>query len=235
MRVRIGTSGFSYKKWRGVFYPDDLPASEMLRFYASQFGSVELNNTFYRMPTAATLSGWAEQVPHDFCFALKASRHITHQQRLKQAGEAVAFLCEQAQSLGDRLGPLLFQLPPNFRKDVGRLSEFVALLPAGQRAAFEFRHPSWSEPDVCEVLRQVNAALCVADVEGPPPAVVTTANWGYLRLRRTAYSDAELAHWAAIVRAQPWDDAYVYFKHEDKGTGPALARQFASALAGAAP
>ena len=169
MRVRIGTSGFSYKEWKGSFYPEDLPASAMLSFYASRFPTVEINNTFYRMPTASVLSSWAEQVPDGFTFALKASQRITHRARLKDAGDSVEFFFRVATTLGDRLGPVLFQLPPNLKKDLPRLSDFLRLLPAGSRSAFEFRHVSWFEDHVFDALRAAGAALCVAEDEARGP------------------------------------------------------------------
>jgi uncharacterized protein YecE (DUF72 family) len=229
MRLLTGTSGYSYKEWKGSFYPDDLPAAKMLPFYAEHFRTVEINNTFYRMPKADTIRTWGAQVPDGFTFAIKASRRITHNARLRNAGDSLMFLCEQAAALGDKLGPLLFQLPPNLKVDVDRLREFLALMPANRRAAFEFRHPSWHDEPVFAALRDHNAALVTADTEADDrdaAQIVATADWGYLRLRRCDYTDDHLADWARRIAAQPWTDAYVYFKHEDEGTGPALAKRF---------
>ncbi len=225
LRVRVlpGTSGFSYKEWKGSFYPEDLPNAEMLRFYAERFPAVEINNTFYRMPKAALLAGWAEQVPEHFRFVLKASQRITHHKRLKEASEEVDYFLRVASTLGDRLGPVLFQLPPNLKKDLPRLSAFLEALPPATRAAFEFRHASWFEDDVFEALRSRGAALCIAEDEDLAAPLVATAGWGYLRLRRQDYGDAEVDAWAERIRAQAWDEAYVFFKHEDSGTGTRLA------------
>ncbi len=223
MHVLAGTSGFSYKEWKGSFYPEDLPAEEMLSFYAARLPAVEINNTFYRMPKPALLSSWAEQVSPQFRFVLKASQRITHHKRLKEAGSEVAYFFQTASTLGDRLGPALFQLPPNLKKDLPRLEAFLAVLPEGARAAFEFRHASWFEDDVFEALRGRGAALCVAEDEELATPLVATAGWGYLRLRRQDYDDAAVAAWAEKVRGQTWSEAYVFFKHEDAGSGPRLA------------
>ena len=231
MQLFVGTSGFSYKEWKGSFYPEDLPASEMLRFYASKLPAVEINNTFYRMPKAALLSSWAEQVPDGFRFVLKASQRITHHKRLKEAADEVGYFFRVAETLGDRLGPTLFQLPPNLKKDLPRLSDFLGSLPAAARAAFEFRHASWFEDDVFEALRSRGAALCIAEDEDLATPPVATAGWGYLRLRRPDYGEAEVADWADRIRSQAWDDAYVFFKHEDAGAGPRLAAQLLSRFA----
>jgi uncharacterized protein YecE (DUF72 family) len=223
MRVFPGTSGFSYKEWKGSFYPEDLPDSEMLRFYSSRLPSVEINNTFYRMPRASLLESWAEQVPDGFSFALKAAQQITHRKRLKDAGDAVSYFLQVATTLGDRLGPVLFQLPPNLKKDLARLAEFLAQLPRSFRAAFEFRHESWFDEDVFSALSDAGAALCWAEDERLATPNRSTAGWGYLRLRRQDYGEAEVAAWADRIRAQTWSEAYVFFKHEDAGTGPRLA------------
>ena len=230
MQVRVGTSGFSYKEWKGSFYPEDLPASEMLRFYAARLPAVEINNTFYRMPKAQMLSQWAEQVPDGFSFALKAPQRITHFQRLKEASDSVDFFFQAASTLGDRLGPVLFQLPPNFKKDLPRLTDFLGALPATARAAFEFRHESWFEDPVYEALRSRGAALCIAEDEGLSTPPVATTGWGYLRLRRQDYGEEALATWAERVRSQPWSEAFVFFKHEEEGKGPALAGQLTKIL-----
>ncbi|HKF43641.1 MAG TPA: DUF72 domain-containing protein [Thermoanaerobaculia bacterium] len=226
MRILAGTSGFSYKEWKGSFYPEDLPDAEMLRYYAGKLSAVEINNTFYRMPRSEMLSKWAEQVPDGFLFALKASQQITHRKRLKEAGDAVAYFFKIAVTLGDRMGPVLFQLPPNFKKDLPRLTEFLAVLPPASRCAFEFRHPSWFEDDVFEALKSRGCALCIAEDEDLATPFVSTAGWGYLRLRRQDYSEEDLRDRAGRLLSQPWSDAFVFFKHEEEGTGPRLAGQF---------
>jgi uncharacterized protein YecE (DUF72 family) len=233
MRVLVGTSGYSYKEWKGSFYPADIKNEDMLRYYAERLPTVEINNTFYRMPTKTLVARWAEEVPEGFTFVLKVSQRITHQKRLHGAGEDVAYFFETASALGARLGPALFQLPPFLKKDAERLREFLAGLPAGRLAAFEFRHPSWFDDETYEALRAGGAALCAADTdesgdEGAP--IVSTAGWGYLRLRRSDYSDADLAAWAERVRSQGWERAFVFFKHEDAGKGPALAARFRTLL-----
>ena len=227
MKLYVGTSGYSYKEWKGNFYPEDLSAKHMLRYYGERFRTVEINNTFYRMPKAAVLEAWAGEVPADFRFVLKASQRITHVQRLKDAGDSVSYLLEVSGALRERLGPLLFQLPPGLKKDATRLREFLALLPGEPRAAFEFRHPSWFDEEVFGLLRDHRAALCIADAEGDLEVpLVATADWGYLRLRRPDYGDAELKTWVKRVREQDWRDALVFFKHEDEGKAPQLATRF---------
>jgi uncharacterized protein YecE (DUF72 family) len=227
MNLYVGTSGYSYKEWKGTFYPEDLPGKQMLRFYGEYFRTVEINNTFYRMPDTSVLQAWAGAVPADFKFVLKAPQTITHIQRLKGAGASVSQLLEVAEALKGRLGPLLFQLPPNLKKDAPRLREFLALLPRRRRAAFEFRHPSWFDEEILGLLRRHRAALCIAEAEdGPEVPFVATADWGYLRLRRPDYGDAELKTWAKRVREHDWRDAFVFFKHEDEGKGPRMAKRF---------
>ncbi len=230
MRVLTGTSGYSYKEWKGLFYPEDLPADGMLRYYAERLSAVEINNTFYRMPKAEILSRWAEQVPDRFRFALKASQQITHRQRLKESAEAVAYFFRVAATLGDRLGPVLFQLPPNFRKDLPRLTSFLEVLPPASRCAFEFRHESWFSDEVFDALKARGCALCLAEDEELATPFVATAGWGYLRLRRQDYGEQDLAERAARLSAQPWEEAYVFFKHEEGGKGPALAEQMTRIL-----
>ncbi|HVQ53570.1 MAG TPA: DUF72 domain-containing protein, partial [Thermoanaerobaculia bacterium] len=210
MRVLTGTSGFSYKEWKGTFYPEDLAADAMLAYYAERLPAVEINNTFYRMPKPALLEGWAAQVPEAFRFVLKASQRITHHKRLKEAGDEVAYFFGVAATLGERLGPALFQLPPNLKKDLPRLDAFLQTIPEGRRAAFEFRHASWFEEDVFHALRSRGAALCIAEDEELATPLVATADWGYLRLRRQDYGDADVAAWAERVRGQKWDEAYVF-------------------------
>lgn len=227
MNLHVGTSGYSYKEWKGTFYPDDMPGKGMLRFYGERFRTVEINNTFYRMPKAEVLLAWADEVPVDFRFALKAPRSITHIKRLKDAEDSVPYLFKTASVLKDRLGPLLFQLPPNLKKDVPRLRTFLGLLPSGYRIAFEFRHESWFDDEVFAVLRNHRAALCIAETDdGPDVPFMPTADWGYLRLRRTDYGEAELKRWARLVREQDWRDVFIFFKHEDEGKAPYMAEKF---------
>ena len=203
----------------------------MLSFYASRLGSVEINNTFYRMPKTDLLEGWRDAVPDGFRFALKASRRITHQQRLRDAGDSVDYLFRTAGVLGERLGPFLFQLPPYLRRDIDRLSSFLDVLPDGMRAAFEFRHASWFDDDVFSLLAGAGASLCIADAGGDHDApLVATADFGYLRLRREDYDEAALRTWAERIRRQTWGETYVFFKHEDEGAGPRMAAQFEALL-----
>jgi uncharacterized protein YecE (DUF72 family) len=227
MNLYVGTSGFSYKEWKGNFYPKDLPAAQMLKYYGERFRTVEINNSFYRMPKSSVLEGWAAEVPAEFRFVLKASQRITHFQRLKDVGESVKYLLEVAASLGEKLGPLLFQLPPDLKKDLPRLRDFLKLLPRHGRAAFEFRNQSWFDEEVFTVLRDHQAALCIAEAENKLEIpFVSTADWGYLRLRMPDYGDAELTEWLKRVRSQNWGDAFVFFKHEDEGKGPRMAKRF---------
>jgi uncharacterized protein YecE (DUF72 family) len=227
MNVYAGTSGYAYKEWKGPFYPEDLPEKQMLHFYSERFRSVEINNTFYRMPKASVLAAWASEVPADFRFVLKASQRITHMQRLKDAGDSVSYLLNVAGTLEERLGPLLFQLPPFLKKDAERLREFLALLPRGCRAAFEFRHQSWFDEEIFGLLRDHQRALCIAEAENDLDIpFMSTADWGYLRLRKPDYGDAELKTWVARVREPAWQDVFVFFKHEDEGKAPLMAQRF---------
>jgi uncharacterized protein YecE (DUF72 family) len=219
-----GTSGYSYKEWHGHFYPEKLHADERLHYYAERFPTVEINNTFYRMPASSMLAQWAEQVPASFTFTLKAPRRITHIQRLREAESNVQAFVERAAVLGDKLGVLLFQLPPFLRKDLPRLTDFLALLPAGTRAAFEFRHDSWQDDEIYAALRARDMSLCVTDTdEGDTPFVVTT-DWGYVRLRRTHYDERDLDAWAARIAEKAVARTYVYFMHEDEALGTRFAR-----------
>ncbi len=227
MRLQAGTSGFSYDEWKGAFYPEELPADGRLGYYSSRLPAVEINNTFYRMPRKALVESWASQVPAGFRFAFKAPQRISHQKRLKGAEEDLRILLEQLGPAGERLGAILIQLPPSLKKDLPRLTAFLELLPGSARVAFEFRHPSWSDEEVVGALRAKGCALVLSDVdEEPPSALVPTAAFGYLRLRRAAYSSADLARWVEQIRAQPWDEVFVFFKHEEAGTGPRLAGEF---------
>jgi uncharacterized protein YecE (DUF72 family) len=218
VEIRVGTSGYAYKEWRGSFYPEKLKSAEMLRYYAGRFSAVEINNTFYKLPERGTLERWASEVPESFVFVLKASQRITHRQRLSpESKETVDYLLDVASALGPRLGPILFQTPPFLKKDIGRLRSFLDLLPRERPFAFEFRHETWRDDEVHETLRGRNAALVCADTDsgeaGAP--VVPTADWGYLRLRRSEYDEAALSAWLARIRSQPWRQAFVFFKHED--------------------
>jgi uncharacterized protein YecE (DUF72 family) len=227
MNLYVGTSGYSYKEWKGTFYPEDMPADGMLRYYGERFRTVEINNTFYRLPKASVLEAWAAQVPAEFKFVLKASKRITHIGRLKDVGDPTAYLLEVAGTLKDRLGPLLFQLPPNLKKDLPRLRDFLALLPPDRRAAFEFRHQTWFDDEVLGLLRERRAALCIAEAEeGVEVPFVSTADWGYIRLRMQDYTDADLKTWLKRVQGETWKDAFVFFKHEDAGKGPKMAKRF---------
>ncbi len=224
MRLFVGTSGFSYPEWRGGFYPADLGEDKMLRYYAERLPSVELNNTFYRMPRAELIERWRAEVPEDFCFAVKAPRRITHIARLKNTGEEVAYLDRVIGTLGARLGPILFQLPPFLKKDAPLLEAFLAELPKSMKPAFEFRHVSWFDDETYAILRAAGAALVGGDVdEGPSPPLVATADFGYLRLRAASYDAEGLAEWSRRIAEQPWQAAYVYLKHEY--LGPSYAKR----------
>lgn len=227
MNLHVGTSGYSYPKWKGVFYPQKLPVKQMLRFYGEHFRTVEINYTFRRLPAASVLQTWASMVPADFQFVLKAPQQITHVQRLQDANASVASFLDIASQLKERLGPLLFQLPPTLKKDTPRLRAFLALLPLERRVAFEFRQPSWFDDEVFGLLRAHGAALCLADADDDLVVpVVATAAWGCLRLRRPDYDETALKAWVECVRQQGWRDAFVFFKHEDEGRGPQLAQRF---------
>jgi uncharacterized protein YecE (DUF72 family) len=231
MKVWIGTSGYNYPEWKGTFYPLKLPAAKMLPFYAQRFSTVEINATFYRMPTAKTVAGWAASTPDDFVFVLKAPQRITHQARLKpEAAEPLRYFSEVARQLGTKLGPVLFQLPPYFKKDLARLADFIALLSPGMRAAFEFRHQSWFADEIYELLRSKGLALCIADTEKGSTALTATGAFGYLRLRAEAYSDADLASWVERIGdlGKSWREVFVFFKHEESGAGPRLAEKMRS-------
>ena len=231
-RVLVGTSGYNYAEWKGSFYPDKLSPRKMLPFYAERFPTVEINYTFYRMPTERLLAGWSDQTPDHFRFTLKAPRRITHEARLRGCGDAAGAFCGAAQALGPKLGVLLFQLPPSFRKDLAVFDDFLAVLPPGVRAAFEFRHASWHDPAVFERLRERRLALCVADSPRMTTPMETTADYGYFRLRDEGYRPEDIARWAQAVAAgaRGCREVFVYFKHEDKGKGPEFARRFIEAL-----
>jgi uncharacterized protein YecE (DUF72 family) len=224
MRLLAGASGYSFKEWKGSFYPESMKPEGMLAWYSTRLPTVEINNTFYRMPKVEMLENWASITPPEFRFAIKASRRITHFAHLKAeaAADSVAFLYRCLAALGEKRGPVLFQLPPTLKRDVPRLAAFLELLPEGHAAAFEFRHESWFSEDVFEALRRKSAALCLSEREdSAPPALVETAPWGYVRLRLESYSDVDLQAWARKLATTAWDDVYVYFMHEP--TAPAYA------------
>ena len=222
-----GTSGYSYKEWLGHFYPEKLPAGAMLRYYAERFATVEINNTFYRMPAESMLARWAAEVPDGFEFALKAPRRITHEKRLREAEPDVAEFLRRAETLGAKLGVILFQLPPYLKKDLPRLEDFLALLPSGKRVAFEFRNESWQTDDVYAALRERRAMLCVTDTEESDTPFVATSDWAYLRLRRTHYDDADLRAWAERIAKLGLARINVYFMHEDDAVGTGFALRLA--------
>jgi uncharacterized protein YecE (DUF72 family) len=227
MSLYVGTSGYSYPEWRGPFYPDGLAEKQMLRYYGGQFATVEINNTFHRMPTVPLLEGWRDQVPLEFRFFLKAPQRITHLQRLKDVDDSVSLLMDVAAVLGERLGGVLFQLPPGLKRDLPRLRDFLALLPPQRRVALEFRDDSWFDDEVFALLRRHDVALCIAErEEGVEVPFVATAKWGYLRLRRPDYSVAELKDRVRRIRDQHWRDVFVFFKHEESAKGPLLAKRF---------
>ncbi len=228
--IKVGTSGYNYPEWRGHFYPEKLPAKNMLGFYAERFSTVEINYTFYRTPTDTLLAGWAAATPDDFVFTLKAPRRITHDRRLRDVDEPLRAFCDAASALRTKLGPLFFQLPPNFKKDTDRLSGLLSMLPPGARCAFEFRHASWFADDVYALLRSRDAALCIADTEDGTTPDIATASWGYLRLRDADYSDQEMDGWVETITHHGWPDAYVYLKHEETASGPALAQRLMTTL-----
>ena len=229
MVLRIGTSGYSYKEWKGTFYPEQLKPADMLSYYAERLGTVEVNNTFYHMPTKKLLQGWASQVPETFRFVLKVSQKVTHFKRLKEVEEEMGYLLETIPVLGGKLGALLVQIPPNLKRDDERLTVFLDML-KGVRTALEVRNDSWLEPEVFALLEKSGVALVSSETdEDPQPRLVRTAPWGYLRLRKTAYDERELEQWSKKIAAQEWDEAFVFFKHEQ--IGPGLAQKLTEAAA----
>lgn len=233
MTILVGTSGWSFKEWKGGFYPKDLSNDGMLAHYATRLRTVEVNNTFYRMPKERVLLEWAHSVPEGFRFAVKASQRITHHARLQDVKEEVEYFLRVSNALGEKRGPSLFQLPPNLKVDLPLLTEFVALLPHRWRATIEFRHQSWFTEPVYEVLREHDVALTMSEQDDFETPFVATATWGYLRLHRTEYDGARLGDWARKIRAQNWKDTFVYFKHDEGvGSGPEVAEKFAKDLKG---
>ena len=230
-RIWVGTSGYSYKEWKGPFYPGELPEGEMLRFFSERLSTVEINYTFYRMPTVRALQAWAKETPESFVFSLKAPRRITHDMRLRDAADPLTYFCDTAKVLKSKLGVLLFQLPPFLKKDVPRLEDFLHQLSPGFRVAFEFRNQSWFNDEVFDCLRRFEVALCIAEHEERAVPFERTAPFGYLRLRRPDYTDDELAAWAErLQQVSDWEDTFVYFKHEAAGKGPLLAAKLVSCL-----
>jgi uncharacterized protein YecE (DUF72 family) len=227
MKIHVGTSGYGYREWKGKFYPEKISSKEMLRFYSERLGAVEINNTFYHMPTESVLKSWAQQVPDDFVFALKAPQVITHRKRLKNVEEETAYLFGTLSVLEGKLGPVLFQFPGSFRMDLQVLNHFFTLIPAKLPCAFEFRSPSPLDPEIPDLLRERGYSLCIADTdEHPAGGIVSAAPWGYLRLRRSDYTDIDLRQWLESIRSQPWQRAFVFFKHEEKAKGPETAMRF---------
>jgi len=225
-KLWAGASGYAYKEWQGSFYPAKIEAEAMLAWYAERLPSVEINNTFYRMPKTEVLARWAQATPEAFRFSIKASKRITHDARLAPdaAADAVAYLYKNLAALGAKRGPVLFQLPPFLKKDTARLQDFLQLLPAGHLAAFEFRHDSWFDDEVYALLKTAGASLCLSEREdSTPPPLVETAPWGYVRLRLENYADADLAAWAARLAATQWHEVHVYFMHEPTAPGYAAA------------
>lgn len=234
--IWIGTSGYNYPEWKGSFYPSDLPASKMLPYYAARFSTVEINYTFYRLPNEKMVAAWAAATPDRFRLTLKAPKRITHDRRLRDVAALVQAFCGAANTLGPKLGVLLFQLGPTFKCDLDLFDAFLADLPPGAPAAFEFRHTSWFDERVYDRLRARNLALCIADSERLTTPIVATARYGYFRLRDEGYTSDALARWGQAIQAHQdrWDDTYVYFKHEEAGKGPAFAMELSSILEGAA-
>jgi uncharacterized protein YecE (DUF72 family) len=225
MQLLAGTSGYSYKEWLGSFYPEKLPTRAMLRYYAERLPTVEINNSFYRMPDESVFARWSEEVPEEFAFTLKAPRRITHEKRLREAEADVAEFLRRAAVLGTKLGVVLFQLPPFLKKDLSRLRDFLGALPSGRRVAFEFRNVSWQDDEVYELLRERAAMLCVTDTDKGDTPFIATSDCGYIRLRRTRYDDVDLGAWVERIAAQPLASTYVYFMHEDEALGTQFARR----------
>ena len=233
----IGTSGFQYPEWRGTFYPEKFPTAKMLPFYAERFSTSEINYTFYRIPNGKTIEGWDRATPEHFRFGLKAPQKVTHIAKLRDCAELLDVFQRVTSRLGSKLGPVLFQLPPSFKKDAMLLSEFLESLPAGIRAAFEFRHVSWFHEEIFARLERGNAALCIAESSDLVTPTLVTADFGYLRLRREDYQDADIVRWAEFIegRKEKWSHAFVYFKHEESGKGPQLAERMMKELGAGLP
>jgi uncharacterized protein YecE (DUF72 family) len=232
MNIWVGTSGYNYPEWKGSFYPEKFSSDKMLPYYAERFKTVEINNTFYRMPNEKAVEGWAQATPERFKLTLKAPKRITHDARLKDCADSTQRFLQVAETLGPKLGALLFQLPPFFKKDVAVLDAFLETLPKDVCATFEFRHSSWLDEEVYERLKARNIALCIADSENSHTPVVMTASYAYFRLRDEGYTGDDLKRWAQTIREKTagCSDVYVYFKHEEEGTGPQFARALLDAL-----
>jgi len=227
MEIYVGTSGYAYKEWKGRFYPEKIQPQEMLRSYSGRLNTVEINNTFYRMPRESVLTSWADQVPGDFIFALKAPQVITHLKRLRNVSDETEYFFRTLSALEGKLGPLLFQFPKSFRADRSVLEDFLGLIPPGGASAFEFRNPSWIADEILDLLRKRGFSLCTADAdESPAGEIIRTASWGYLRLRRSDYTKADLTRWLERILQQKWERAFVFFKHEDEAKGPENAVRF---------
>jgi uncharacterized protein YecE (DUF72 family) len=228
----VGTSGYNYPEWTGSFYPEKLPAAQMLPYYAERLSTVEINYTYYRTPNKKILAGWNDATPARFRLTLKAPKRITHDARLKDCADRLKYFVETAATLGPKLGALLFQLPPSFKQDLAVLDAFLEEFPAGVVAAFEFRHGSWLNDEVYRRLKARNLALCVADSETMATPVEITADYAYFRLRDEGYTPADIRRWAEIIRERTAGcrDVFVYFKHEEAGTGPQFARSLMDAL-----
>lgn len=227
MKLYTGTSGFSYKEWIGNFYPEKIKPLEMLPYYSGQLGTVEINNTFYRLPKKEVLDQWSAETPDNFLFSIKASRKITHRKQLLDVDDATKYFVDTLKVLGKKLGAVLFQFPPYYKKDLESFSHFLKLLPNGIPAVFEFRDNAWYDADTAGLLKERKFIFCFSDMdEKEPPKIINTADWGYLRLRREKYSQKDLENWAKVIRDQNWEKALVFFKHEDGGIGPMLAKKF---------
>ncbi len=227
MVIHVGTSGYAYKEWKGTFYPEKISPKEMLRFYSGRLQTVEINNTFYHMPTESVLTSWAEQVPEDFVFALKAPQVITHLKHLRNVSGETEYLFRTLSILEKKLGPVLFQFPKSFRANQPAFEDFLGLVPRNLPCAFEFRSPTWHEDGILNLLREREFSLCIADAdEDPAKEIIPTASWGYLRLRRSDYTEADLAQWLGKVLSQKWEKAFVFLKHEDEGKGAQMALRF---------
>ena len=227
MKIHVGTSGYGYKEWKGIFYPEKISPKEMLRFYGERLNAVEINYTFYHMPTEKVLTAWAEQVPDDFAFALKAPQVITHVKQLRNVVEETDYFFMTLSVLDRKLGPPLFQFPKSFRANRPALEEFLGLIPGNMHCAFEFRSPTWLNDEILDLLRKRGSSLCIADTdEHPAEEIISTAPWGYLRLRRSDYTEADLSLWMERILAQKWERAYVFFKHEEEAKGPEMAVRF---------
>jgi len=227
MNIHVGTSGFAHKEWVGKFYPEKISPKEMLRFYAGRLNTVEINNTFYHMPKESVLTSWAEQVPRDFVFALKAPQVITHMKQLRNVFEQTEYLFKSLSVLDRKLGPILFQFPKSFHVDRPVLESFLPLIPVTASCAFDFRNPTWLEGGILDLLREKGCSWCIEDTdENPIEKIISTAPWGYLRLRRSDYTNADLLQWAERILLQKWERAFIYFKHEDEAKGAELAMHF---------